>query len=313
MGKLFTVAAAIVLLTASGVGAGNFELLADSGAAQPVTPLFMKPGTVVKAEFKSSMRTSSDTELDADTLTPEPVAAAAPQVRTKPAVAFRERPKRGMAPPPAAIQSADSRLDTMAQARDGASDLEGDLEKDLVLSPPRPKAEEAEETEAKPKVTKTPAPEEKAVTEKKGDKKRKAAQQVKKVAPPSILYTAQGKPIQKVKPVSANPWSLAAGSHQPRAGAVRPQVRMGAPRCEPSCYDRPATPQYMASEPRQSVPRPPAADRFVRDGVTVKLAPAAAAPPYPSEDPYEERSGSDLLSTATEIIGLPFALISSLF
>jgi hypothetical protein len=58
---------------------------------------------------------------------------------------------------------------------------------------------------------------------------------------------------------------------------------------------------------------PPATtDRFVRDGVTIKLAPAAA--PATGVDPYdEESSGSDILSSAAELIGLPFAFISSFF
>ena len=68
-----------------------------------------------------------------------------------------------------------------------------------------------------------------------------------------------------------------------------------------------------AREAQQGYAAPPTqyADRVVRDGVTVKLAPAAAPAEYP-EYP-EESAGSDLLSTAVEIIGMPFAFIGSLF
>ena len=59
---------------------------------------------------------------------------------------------------------------------------------------------------------------------------------------------------------------------------------------------------------------PPSADRIVRDGVTIKLAPAAAPPmdgnPYPEE---ESSAGSDVINAAAEILGMPFAFLSSFF
>jgi hypothetical protein len=71
--------------------------------------------------------------------------------------------------------------------------------------------------------------------------------------------------------------------------------------------------EYMTSAPRRAIATPPTADRFVREGVTIKLAPAGASEtPYP-EEYRDDSSGSDILSAATEIIGLPFAFISSLF
>ncbi len=55
-------------------------------------------------------------------------------------------------------------------------------------------------------------------------------------------------------------------------------------------------------------------ERIVRDGVTIKLAPAAA----PADGTYpeyytEESSASDIFSAAAEIIGMPFAFIGSFF
>ena len=60
---------------------------------------------------------------------------------------------------------------------------------------------------------------------------------------------------------------------------------------------------------------PPTAERFVHDGVTIKLAPAAAPAAGPGCGPYceEDYANDDILSVATEIIGLPFAFISSFF
>jgi hypothetical protein len=72
--------------------------------------------------------------------------------------------------------------------------------------------------------------------------------------------------------------------------------------------------EYMTAEPRRAIVPPPMAERFVRDGVTIKLAPNAAGAEAPYADAYrDDYNGSDILSAATEIIGLPFAFISSLF
>jgi hypothetical protein len=71
-------------------------------------------------------------------------------------------------------------------------------------------------------------------------------------------------------------------------------------------------PEYMTSAPRRTPGQPGQSERIVRDGVTVKLTPASAPAIFPP-DAEEESSGSDILSTATEIIGMPFAFISSFF
>jgi hypothetical protein len=76
-------------------------------------------------------------------------------------------------------------------------------------------------------------------------------------------------------------------------------------------YNGPRGGAYEERPGIASVPTNYPGDRVVRDGVTIKLAPAAAPADY-MEYP-EESSGSDLLSTAVEIIGFPFAFIGSLF
>ncbi len=101
MGKIVTIAAAIVVLTASWVCAGGFQGLADAAAARPLTPLYIQPENVTKVEFKSNLRTNSDMELDSDIPVAEPVSASGgPNIKPRPAVAFRERPSAAMAPPP---------------------------------------------------------------------------------------------------------------------------------------------------------------------------------------------------------------------
>ena len=58
--------------------------------------------------------------------------------------------------------------------------------------------------------------------------------------------------------------------------------------------------------------QPPTARRFVRDGVTVKLAPQPMPATYHG---YHDQGfdGSDALNSALDVIGLPFAFISSFF
>jgi hypothetical protein len=323
MGRVCTIATAILFLTASWVCAGNFEVLADAGMIRPPTQLQAAPGTVVKAEFKSNIKKTSDMELESDSLFPEPVSAKE-GAKAKPAIAFRERSK-GMAPAPKARQKNSDHLSVAAEARGEGMDLEGDLEKDLVIGPPSPTAEEKAEPSSK--VTeKKPVTEKAAVTEKKAEKK--PAPQVRKIAPPERGSFAIGaKPIQKVKPVTQNPWHVAAGSYGHRPVYTAPAERMCSVQgCAPKPrnsvppayrqYDQayePTAPVYMNSDPRR-VPMPPAADRIVRDGVTIKLAPAAAPPmdgnPYPEE---ESSAGSEVINAAAEILGMPFAFLSSFF
>lgn len=315
MGKICSVAVAIVLLTAPWVGAGNFELLADSGAVRAPTPLHVKPGTPVKAEFRSNLTTSSDVEIDTENLLPEKVSAKAePSVSPRPAVAFRERGPGAMAPPPSLAQRSKEK-ESPAESLDQSGDIEEDLEKDLVLSPPPPKTEELEKPAARPEAQ--PQTEKEKITP-----PRTVAKDQSKAAAPSVRkkgvreprsYVVGQKPIQKVRPLtSSNPWQHPAGSHGDRQYNFNAD-RMTSQPC--NAYGGaycPMTPPYMTSAPQRRVPQPPTTQRFVREGVTVKLAPASAPGPY--GHPFEQgQAEDDILSAVSEIIGLPFAFISSFF
>jgi len=310
MGKTFTIAMAIVLLAASWGSAGNFEVLADAGLIRVPTPLHIKPGTLVKAEFKSNLRTTSDVDLEADSLFPEKVAAQnSPRVKPRPAVAFRERAKGAMAPPPRVNPESTPSVGALAESLDQATDMEEELEKGLVIAPPPAKIEDGEKTFKKPPVqtkqeVRDPAPTEEAVKE-----QPKATPTVQK-KPASGIRSKQvsQKPIRKVKPLTtrSNPWAFPAASQ----GVRDRHLAAHRANAHNQAYQQ-MTPPYMTSDPRRTVAMPPTAERFVRDGVTIRLAPAAA-PAYQPHD-GEEYGNDDILSAASEIIGLPFAFISSFF
>ncbi|MBI5568964.1 MAG: hypothetical protein HY914_03380 [Desulfomonile tiedjei] len=319
MGRILWIAAAIVVLTASWVGAGSFDVLAGAAGLRPSTPLYVQSPKLVKAGFSSDMRTSSDMELDTDsppagTVTP----AAASQSQARPAVAFRERPAGTMAPPPKPGKHAESDRSTFAQLKDDVNSLESDLEKDLVISPPPAKTEESEAVQSKPPVVeRKPAAEKSVLSAEKADR-QKVKQRAKKPAPDFGQYASNGKPIRKVRPVSQGSWNYAAGSHRPapvQENGYRPAMadEMYGPSAAFEQRRYPGNRQTMSSDPRRTIALPPTADRFVRDGVTVKLAPASAGASCPPEYGYGEDTGADILGAAAEIIGLPFAFISSLF
>lgn len=322
MARFFLIASAIVVLTASWVSAGTFEMLADAGINRSPAPLQLKAGDVVKAEFKSNLNRNSEIELETDTLLPEPASAKETlRVKAKPAVAFRERSARGMAPPPRVTPKSQN-LGARAEAADEAPDLESDLEKDLVITPPPAKTEQKPSKEEMSPAEGKAGVEKKAVTEKKAAKK-KVGPAVKRIAPSEFgSYAASPRPIQKVRPpVAQNPWSFPAGAYDNHRPYQVPQYLTDEPR-------RPVNPNgrhlngypgatnrgYTNTDPRRMAMPPASPDRYVRDGVTIKLAPAAA-PATASDMPDEEESssGADILSSAAEIIGLPFAFISSLF
>ncbi len=310
MGRISYLTAAMVLLTASWVCAGNFEVLATSGVIRPASTLHIQPGQLVKAEYKADMRATSDTELDANLGAPEQVAAPTlPRVQARPAAALKERRTGAMAPPPRLTKpQPDPSFDRMAAGRDeDTADLEADLEKDLVIAPPPAKTEDQVEMKTKP-IEKKPALEKKATTGKAPEKK--ALPTVKKMAPPdTAIYAISQKPIQKVKTTQQGGWARPAGAHVNRPCPVGQNCVAQAPPTADVRY-QPMTPPYMASGPRTSVAPSRYSDRIVRDGVPIKLAPAAA-PAYP-EAP-EDSASSDLISAAVEIIGLPFAFISFFF
>jgi hypothetical protein len=293
MGRIFTITAAILLMTVSWVGAGTFQVLADAGAVRTPTPLYVGPGMVVKAEFKSNLNQDSELETESDALFPvETPAEAGPKVTPKPAVAFKERGTRGMAPPPAATPLRKPELGTVAQVKEERDSLELDLEKDLVISPPPAKAVDKPDLGTRPTVE-TRGVSREADIKKKKIQKQKATKRVKRISPTRRgQYAASGRSIRKVRPVSRHAWSLPAGNYRARG-----------------C---PVTPDSIAERsPARRIASPPTTRSFVRDGVTVRLAPQTvpAAYGYPEEDFV----GSEILSIASEIIGMPFAFISSLF
>lgn len=292
MGRICSITAAILLLTVSWVWAGAFEVLAKADAVRTPTPLHAAPGAVVKAEFRSDaddtleMRTESDAP-------PVDATAARPLVKPKPVVAYKERSSRAMAPPPKTTPARQPAAATMAQSEEKDS-LELDLEKDLVISPPPPKVESRPEPVTRPTVETRgtevkETPREVAREPKVTGAKPKA--QAARPAPPRLEQYASA--IRKVRPITSNPWATPAGSHRP------------APVCPPAVTD-----SYARHDISRIAP-PATTQRFVRDGVTVKLAPRPGANEYPSGE--EEYDRSDIISAAVEIIGMPFALISSMF
>lgn len=239
-----------------------------------------------------------------------------------------------MAPPPATSPGGKQSSRVMAASTDDDSDLEADLEKDLVLSPPPPKAEEKADKASRPLMEKKSAerslviaPEKKAEARK--TEPKKPVPTVKKMQPPDYgQVAASPRPIQKVRPVTRNWWSFPAGAHDNRpypsdtARSVCPPspgyTRMDPRRAMTSTTSQDCRwPRQPAGshDPRASMVGPSATgERIVRDGVTIKLAPATAPADGMRPDYYyEESAASDLLSTAAEIIGMPFAFIGSLF
>jgi len=313
MGRICLVASAVIILTASWAVAGNFEVLAEAGVVKTPTPIH-QAGTLVKAEFKSNLTAASDIELETDTLLPEKISAKGDsRVVPKPAIAYRERSAKGMAPPPKVQAAPESLVGAAVEEREDTSDLEDDLEKNLVITPPPPKTPERQDMET------TPGPEKKTpykgpgVTDNKNEKKVEK----KKAAPKAGLKTPSqhdqfavgGKAIHKVRPLSSNPWGVPAGNHEVRSCPINPQALMADSRRN---VHRECAPNNLYPETRQAVTYPPTPDRVVRDGVTIKLAPAAA----PTSQAYyfdEDGSNSDIFSSAAEILGLPFAFISSFF
>lgn len=293
MRRMLFITAAFVILTASWVSAGSFSALSEKAQLLKPTPLYLAPGAVVKAEFKSNISRGSEMELESDALLPEPNSShSGPKVTPKPAVAFRERPTGAMAPPPATERKRPTPPLSVAQADEDKQDLDLDLEKDLVLQPPPRKASETPATPMKPVVeTRSGAKEQKKV-QKQIQKKRASTDSKRRKSTPRSQYLAQN--IRKVRPLSQTAWNIPAGSHGRNS--------------QPVC--RVETPHH---EDRR-VTCPPTAETFVRDGVPIRLAPRQMPMPPGQYTDYDENlGGDDLISAAAEVISLPFAFISSLF
>ena len=328
MRTIFYIAAAIFIAAASCAWAGTFDGLAAAARAKPPTPLFLQPGSIVKTEFKSNIRPDSDADLDADFSSAAQAGAKnRNQERLKPA--YKERRTGSMAPPPRATQSSRSSKGRMIAADQVDSELDTDLEKDLVLTPPPPKTEEKlDRTQKRKPAAEKKAIEKRTATPEKKAHRAKAEPRVRKMAPAHYdRYAVSGKPIRKVHPVTRSWWSWPAGAYDRQPCPVdiggpacstdpaygQPDMRVGMNRRHRPMNQQYAWPRGTREAPPgyAASPAPRYTDRVVRDGVTVKLAPASAPAGYPEY--LDDSSGPDILATAVEIIGLPFAFIGSLF
>ncbi len=285
MTKTFAIAAAITVLAASWVCAGALHVVSDAADVAQPTPLFVKPGMVVKAEFKSNIKRRPEMELESDALLPEP---SSPQVTRRRAAPQTASAPARMTPPTASFDTGASDTSPLAQVRKEADQLELDLEKDLVISPPTTEAGEDATVETEPTL-KTRAPAKEETVRRAADAKKT---RVRRAASPTRPQYAQ-RTIQKVRPVTRSGWGVPAGAHR-------------AEQCPPGeyCAER--------NDYRRVMP-PPTTRTYVRDGVTVKLAPAAAHAGQMEYMPEDEFVGDQLIGAAAELIGMPFAFISSFF
>jgi hypothetical protein len=300
MGKITSITAAIMILTVPWVCAGTFDVLAEASAVRAPTQHNLRPIPVLKAQFTPAMGPDSQMQTESDVLLPEQTQIPQlAQVTPRPAAAFKERSVGAMAPPPKTAAGKKPSAGKLVQKKEAPDPLELDLEKDLVISPP-PAEPEAEE---KPSVSTTPTVEPKGITpkervrERRVDKK-KAAPTVKPVTPLPLpeQYAASPKAIRKVRPLTRGAWSIPAGTHGP----------------PPACPVRPDSFTAQTYH-RAALPMDAPTQRYVRDGVTIKLAPSQVVEAQRVRERADEFGGPDVLSVAAEIIGLPFAFISSLF
>ncbi len=289
MGRICSITAAMLLLMTTWVVAGTFEVLSDASAVRTPTPLYVTPGMVVKAEFRSHQAAAPEIRTESDALLPEH--APLPGVKPRPAAAFKQRRAAANTSPPPARPLQRARDANVAQAKDEANDLELDLEKDLVISPPPPRTEDKGATEARPAVETRGTGVQEAIEAAKPKAKKK--RRVRRAAPRrSGQFASSPRAIHKVRPLTSyNPWSVPAGSYD------RPNCPVGRPSLSGESYSR--------------IAPPPTVRRYVRDGVTVKLAPRPVPASY--ADSYYQSDGSDVVSSALDVIGIPFAFISSFF
>ena len=280
MGKIGAAIAVVILLIAPWASAGTFDALADSQAYKPAVSRYLAPGSIIKAEYKATHTKGSGMETESDTLLPEEAPGeTGPRVTSKPAAAREERVVGKMAPPPRTAQRKRTDTRNSRETTKKSEDLESELEKDLVLAPPPPKPDE-EVDALSPKLRRA------------NKSRRTPRTRVRHVSPPKPdHYAVSQSHVRKVRPLSRNLWNVPAGTHNPRACPV-------------------AQPPSTA-EARQWTRMAPESERFVRDGVTIKLAPKAVPASYPGE--MQGSVSSEILSAATDIIALPFAFVSSLF
>jgi len=290
MGRLYIMAAFLLLFTASWTSAGTLDVLSDAVAIRAPEPRSPAPGAVVKAEFKSTV--DRDPELSLDSDEPAPAAKSRrlrPNVKPKPAVAFKKNKKK-------AASTAEKRGEVPPQAaQKGANEdaLELDLEKDLVLSPPPPRT--TEEPEVSPRAPAETRPPDRP-TKAKPKTKEAAKPQVKPKEKAGVKETpieqrTLTRTVRKVRPLGSDPWSTPAGSY-----TVRPFH---------------GAPDSVAPRGSSTTAPAPSPKAYLRDGIMVRVT------PQPGVEPPQETggisTGTDILNSALDLIGLPFAFISSMF
>jgi hypothetical protein len=281
---------ALALFVAPWAYAGNLSVLSDAQDKRQAVRSFIPPGAIVKAEFKSNHSPETDMTTESDQLLPEPGGAETPAVRERSAQQSNGK-ESAMAPPPVTRPDLTVNEGPATQMRAATDDYENELAKDLVLPPPPPKIEQTQdqdlETLAKPSnrgVEVRPA---------KRPRKNGLASPKRPPSTSNVIQQASRSDVRKVRPVTRNNWATPAGSH------YRPQRFTNNP------------PRADLSHVSQHGNRPEESQRFVRDGVTIKLAPTTAQAGYA---PGPERSApEEIAAAASEIIGLPFAFISSFF
>ncbi|MEW6348010.1 MAG: hypothetical protein AB1646_03040 [Thermodesulfobacteriota bacterium] len=296
MGRVLSTTMALLLVTASWAGAGTFNVMSDERPQQVSSPLYMPPPSVAKCDFKSNIKSDSLTDLDSE---PAGAVEGAADKRSgrkgKAGVSKKPRAARGKMAPSPRVQT---KPDKVAQSGPSELDLENELERDLVLSPPAPGRDGQRESPAFTNEGSAdagdPGQRRGKNAESKGKATTKSSKRGASSSPPAPGLMA-GKPIRKVKPISGYMWNAPAGT-----SAFGP-------------YSMPMEPQPLMSDARPRIVPPEMAERFVREGVTIKLAPRTVPAAYPNPHVTDSNSASELVSTVTEIIGLPFAFVSSLF
>ncbi len=351
MGRIFSVMMALLLLSASGVGAGTFGVMSEAKGEKLSSPVYIPP-TVVKAEFKSNLKSDSALDLETEpTAGTEPDSATRSGTKDRVAPSSKSRAPRGMAPSPdrnaeqtpdglseqarkrgsgsapyrGSRQASKSKTgsDKVAQKKQSEQDIEKALEDSLVIQPPQPQAEGEKETNES-----TESAEERGagVQETERARGKKASRKGKEISkkphrggtsarpsagPPPPPSSVAGKPVRKVKPLTGYMWNTPAGTWGPGVSDRGPEQALSGNGY--GAFGNPVGPQPLISQAKPRAVSPEMASRFVREGVTIKLAPRTVLATYPNPQMAEGSTGSELVATVTEIIGLPFAFISSLF
>lgn len=323
MVRICCITAAVMLLAASWASAGTFQVLADAGGL--TGPFFSKPVPILKTAFKPGAKKQSEIELESDIFPDQDNSElTAPVAIARPAAASKKKKVPGaMAPPPVKSSRKAAQSVKSAAAKERAEDLDLDLAKDLVLPPPPP----ATEKKAVEKMEPAPEPASKPIAVKPAPPgvEEVRPQVTTKKAPPERpdLHASVSGTIRKVRPITGNGWNQPAGTYIPSvnpwnnpAGAYVPsQMGYQGPQQTAVSANSQANPySNRFANPYEEAPQPQQIRSYVRDGVTVRLVPrpGAVTQQFPQRED-DQSTGSEVLNTAADILGMPFAFISSFF